>query len=294
VTRDLFDSGVPDSEAHRDYLALRDSQTKNTRMAREWLHPMWEEFDRRGLADRAFLAEFARRPLHRWWEMHLGCALLASGVDLRRDEEAPDFWAPLDGRRVWYEAKVVEEGVTAAAVPDIIYDLRARDVPIDQVRLRIRQAVLEKRKKRDAHVRSGVIGPDDSYVLALNLKGTHYAHMGEPSLLVRTMFGVQPLWVVDPQSETYGVAYADESTIPYRTTRGKWATHKFKPFRDPAYRWLAYVVGSHGDPWNVPEPLWADFEVARHPFATPLPPQMVPRGVEQAADEPQVNSLKLT
>lgn len=269
---DLFDSGVPDADAHRDYVTLRDSTSGNSTFARDRARELWAEFDGHGLADRAFLKDFARNPLDRWWEIHFGCALLEAGIGLRRRErDGPDFYADCGGRRVWYEAKVVEEGDTADAVPAIQPDGRARDVPVDLVRLRIRRGVMSKRDRRRVHVDHGVIGPDDAYVLGLDLKRTSYAHMGDPSVLVRAMFGVDPEWVLDLATETARVRYVDASVI--ESLNGP---VEFKPFRDPSYRWLTAVIGSHVDPWNVGVPLNADFEAVQNPFARRVPRAFLP------------------
>jgi hypothetical protein len=103
-------------------------------------------------ADPDFKEAFARDPAARFWEMHLGCKLMAGGktllpaVERKRDGGQPDICVLDEGCRIWIEAIAPEAGADG---PDQVRGPKPINeggglaaAPVRQVQLRASSALL--------------------------------------------------------------------------------------------------------------------------------------------------------
>lgn len=157
------------------YINIRDAQHRCEVAIREALDGMWVRYA--PYADTDFKEAFARDPAARFWEMHLGCRLLAAGkallaaVDRRRDGGQPDICV-LDGdRRIWIEAIAPEPGADG---PDQVRRPKPINeggglaaAPVRQVQLRVSSALLTKTRVIEKYLSNGTIGPEDVRLIAI-------------------------------------------------------------------------------------------------------------------------------
>lgn len=120
-------------------------------------------------ADANFISEIRLEFASRFWEMYLGCALLDHGHCLvprqKRRAAGPDLCINDGGRQIWVEAVAPQRGDGPDSVPE---EGEAGWVPESQIVLRYRAAVEEKCHQRRRHVRAGLIGAEDPFVIAVN------------------------------------------------------------------------------------------------------------------------------
>jgi hypothetical protein len=218
------------------------------------------------LADRHFREDARKNFLQRFWEMYLGVTLMDRGIPLQRHgDEGPEFFASLDGRRVWFEAIAPRPGEGPDRVGDIPSG-EAQEIPTEKILLRLTNALDEKRKRYRAAVTKGIIGAQDAYVLALNTRGVPYAFLGdEVPYFVRAFLPFGPL-TMDIDTRTL------EATEPFSEYRA--AIRKAKGteiptrwFLDGSANFCSAVLHSAVDYANFPDELGADFAVLHNPTA---------------------------
>ena len=157
------------------YINIRDAQHRCEVAIREALDDLWTRYA--PYADPDFKEAFARDPAARFWEMHLGCRLLAAGktllaaVDRRRDGGQPDICVLDEGRRIWIEAIAPEPG---AEGPDQVRGPKPINkggglvaAPVRQVQLRASSALLTKTRVIEKYLRGGTIGAEDVRLVAI-------------------------------------------------------------------------------------------------------------------------------
>lgn len=157
------------------YVNIREARSRAEVDIREALDAMWERYA--PYADSDFKAGFARDPAGRFWEMHLGCKLLAAGKTLlvagarKREGGQPDLCVLEEGRRIWIEAIAPEAG---SAGPDQVLGPKPINeggglaaAPVRQVQLRATSALLTKSRVIEKYLGQGTIGPDDVRLIAI-------------------------------------------------------------------------------------------------------------------------------
>jgi hypothetical protein len=96
------------------YINLREGKSSQEREIGEKLEEMWRTYE--PYADPDFTRAFARDPEGRFWEMYLGCTLLAADkILLPRSARQttggqPDICVTNEERRIWIEAMVPDCG----------------------------------------------------------------------------------------------------------------------------------------------------------------------------------------
>ncbi len=145
-----------------------DDLTKESNAAkRAYVESLWKRFE--SLADPHFHDQVTRDFHRRYWEMHLACQLLDHGLRVESDAHGPDIRIERDGATpIWIEAVAPSRGAGDDAVPEIRWDGKAIRVPDDEVLLRLRSAIETKYRGRESYADEGVIGGDESYVVAVN------------------------------------------------------------------------------------------------------------------------------
>lgn len=193
----LFD--VHGRNLDRGFVNLKAAESPFEQQLHERIEALWATYE--PYADPDFPQGFARDVDGRFWEMYLGCTLIEAGrtllpvVDRQRQGGQPDLCVLDDGRRVWIEAIAPDEGVPG---PDQI----VRPVPMNQggglVAAPIRQAQLRtsgafwtKAQKIARYIEQGVIGPEETRIVAISASrfGVYVAEQPLP-LIMTTLFPI--------------------------------------------------------------------------------------------------------
>lgn len=160
----LFEVSV--DNPHQSFVALRDLPHNIRR--KEILEEFWKQYE--PFADRNFPSAFAQDPHSRFWEMCLACGLLNLNFQLLptclRGKAGPDLCLHNNGNRIWIEA-VAPTGGTG---PDFLTDRPSSNaffVPEDKIVLRLCSGIMEKWRKLDNYLHTGIIGDNEPFVIAL-------------------------------------------------------------------------------------------------------------------------------
>lgn len=196
---DLFSVSGPDLD--QGYLNIQAGAAAVERELRAVLEKMWSDYE--PFADPNFVAEFAREPDARFWEMYVTCQLLEAGktllptVDRSRQGGQPDVCV-LDGdRRIWIEAiapDVGDEGPDQVRGPVPINQGGGLALaPTRQVQLRTTSALWTKTQKIKRYIRDGVIGADEVALVAVGAGrfGLYASEQPLPSVL-SSVFAIGP------------------------------------------------------------------------------------------------------
>ncbi len=196
---DLFSVSGPDLD--RGYINIQAGAAAVERELQAILREMWAVYE--PFADPNFVAEFAREPDARFWEMYLACELLEAGktllptVERSRQGGQPDVCV-LDGdRRIWIEAiapDVGEEGPDQVRGPVPINEGGGlAPAPTRQVQLRTTSALWTKTQKIERYMRDGVIGANEVALVAIGAGrfGLYASEQPLPSVL-SSVFPIGP------------------------------------------------------------------------------------------------------
>src|SRR5262249_38661152 len=145
---------------------------------------------------------FLREPEERFWEMYLALRLLDARRKLHTRAEltaavrdrGPDICIKKCNRRIWIEATAPGRGDAANLdrIPDDV-DVSAaqgRDEERRQVELRITSAIYTKMKKFQEYRDAGIIGDNDSCIVAIS--GAKFALAAVGELLPHAASAVYP------------------------------------------------------------------------------------------------------
>ena len=196
---DLFSLSGPDLDG--GYLNIRAGAHAVERELRETLENFWAVYQ--PFADPNFVAEFAREPESRFWEMYVACQLLDAGKTLLPTAERsrrggqPDVCV-LDGdRQIWVEAiapDTGDEGPDQVRGPVPINEGGGlMPAPTRQVQLRTTSALWTKTQKIEQYIRDGVIGTDEVALVAIGAGrfGLYASEYPLPSVL-SSVFPIGP------------------------------------------------------------------------------------------------------
>ena len=163
---------------------------------RDFIDEMWEVYW--PYADSDFLQKARNRDFQAcYWEMYLGCSLLRQNMQIESREKRKARWGSPDlgpdfriiaPHPFWLEATTVGPGAGEDAVPETEFGV-VRDVPDDQLKLRILQAIRDKAKQRLHFTQRGWIDPKDCYVVAVNIGKISHVPDLDPPRIVRAVFG---------------------------------------------------------------------------------------------------------
>jgi hypothetical protein len=169
----LFDNDDP--QASQGFKNLKTAPAdSNGGQIREGLEKLWVRFE--PYADKEFIREFGRHPEERFWEMYLGVRLLDGRKAVRKRgqlskkerDEGPDFCIQKGRRKIWIE--VIAPSPGDEDNPDKVPDLFASGADEGarrKIELRIASALKTKADKFAHYREKGIIGPNDSCIVAI-------------------------------------------------------------------------------------------------------------------------------
>jgi hypothetical protein len=244
---DLFEFDV--AKASPEFIALRD-ESRNAQM-KKLAQEMWQKFS--AWADPNFPEQFSQHVHPRFWEMYLGVHLLENNFQLvpKKSSDGPDFHILLDGKNLWIEATAPESGSGNDAVPSIFEHDRFQQVPEDKIILRFTNAILEKWKKREQYIRTGIVDANDAFVIALNCGGIQMTLFEGPMPnIIKAVYPTGDYSItidvntLKPVREGYQVRHeiSKLSGFPVRTDA----------FLDPIYSGVSGILYSNAAIWDIP------------------------------------------
>ncbi|MGB9145641.1 MAG: hypothetical protein WCC14_07455 [Acidobacteriaceae bacterium] len=186
ATADLF--GVTPENASEFYRKLcLPEEFPRGRVVREHCERLWAIYA--PFAEPQFLAEFPIRFHQRWFEMYLTATLIERGVKVQpTSPPGPDVLVQVGGRRIWIEAVCATGG--EPGLPDSVVHMSCGHVPWDQIALRIRNSIEEKRNKYAKYLEKGLLKPGEPLLIALNVEQIPYASFDSPKYIFRALYGV--------------------------------------------------------------------------------------------------------
>ncbi len=265
------------------FINLRGATNESQLAAKNFAERLWDIF--RPHADDHFLTEVRTDFNSRFWEMYLTCALLERaqerGYDVTCPKPGPDVRLEYRGRRIWVEAIAATNGMPGN--PDTLME-PAPDciIPEEKIVLRYTSAILEKYRKYNRYIETGIVHRGDAYIIAINKSSLAFRWARAEVDLPRFLKAVYPIgqleFVIDlheprnarMQNRTrFAIRKANNQEVPVQT------------FIDASWSGLSAVICSDADASLSRMPLGADFEIAYNPLAeNPVPEGLNPAGRE--------------
>lgn len=273
-----------------EYRTLATSDWPPAADARAFVQDIWPRVA--PYLDSEFASKAARNFHPHFWELYLVASLQAAGLQLipraqrKGSDEGPDVLLTTGGA---IEAVIAMPGVGPDAVTEGALGI-ARSVPDPEIRLRLLNAIDEKRRKLQRYHESKVHPPDAPFVVAVNAARVPSARLELPlPRIVRALFGIGHLEVrVALESlEILGASHGREEAIK---KRGTGADVRTDGFLSPGpLTGVSAVLYSCTDSVNRPTCLGGDFVVVHNPHATvPLEPGYLPAREEYVYREGDV------
>jgi hypothetical protein len=210
----LFDNDDPNASQGFKNFKVAPAESTGGKI-RQGLEQLWKRFE--PYADKEFIKEFGRHVEERFWEMYLGSRLLEACKGLRKRnplpkkerDGGPDFCIEKGRRKIWVEVIAPSPGGedNLDKVPDLFAsgaDSEARR----KIELRIASALKTKADKFARYREKGIIGPNDSCVVAIAasqfaLEADTESGVGLP-LPVTTVFPFgEEIVTIDPETAEF-------------------------------------------------------------------------------------------
>jgi len=162
---------------------------------KEKFEKLWRNF--KPYADSHFLAEIKMNFHQRSWEMYLGNVLLEKKFSIESQDEGPDF---IINGNIYIECIAPTKGdpdkpnsVPQMFVAGIPEEIQAQDVPVDQMILRITQAIKDKALNQYEKWQSkNWFNKEFPFIIAINTGDLEYPqdYLGIP-LIIKALFGLE-------------------------------------------------------------------------------------------------------
>jgi len=210
----LFDNDEP--EASQGFKNLQAAAADSTGgQIRQGLEKLWRRFEL--YADKEFIKEFGRHVEERFSEMYLGVRLLDCRKALRKRDRlakaerdaGPDFCIQKGRRKIWVEVIAPSSGdeTNLDKVPNLFASGADSDAR-RKIELRIAGALKTKADKFARYREKGIIGPNDSCIVAIG--ASQFAHEADAEsgaglpLPVTTVFPFgEEVIAIDPQTAEF-------------------------------------------------------------------------------------------
>lgn len=271
----------------RDYLKLR---FQDLPRATKHYGILWADHLDSGLAGGHFVSELTSgcdsKFQQRVWEMALARHLRACGHRITtRPEGEPDYRLEIDGRTVWVEAVSPTPGTdlprnwTAFDLADL--GPSEGTVPNREMLLRWTSAFDAKAKKYLEYRRKEVVGPTDSFVIAIDgsqLCKVPFTHgVTQLPFVVEVVFPIGGLALqIDP--DTGKIVDSSRTVEAFVVNRNKAPIPKVR-FLQPDFSGISAVLGCYA---NISSAVMLPVQVAYNPLAQiPIPPHRFGAAAEE-------------
>ena len=224
--------------------------------ARAFVDELWRRVGQ--FLDPDFPSKLGRQFHKHFWELYIATALYDSGLRLETQgrAEGPDILLQNTNQRIWVEAIAVEPGDGADAVAEATLG-EAREIPDDQIKLRLTHALDEKFKKYQCYVSKSTVNDSDPFIIAVNAAMVPSARK-ERDLprIVRTLFpiGNEVLHIDKEIMRLVRSTYEYHGQVLKRSGTEILTT----AFQDCRYEGISAVIYSCSDVFNYPDILGGD------------------------------------
>lgn len=271
------------ANSHLDPGFISTSAVMMSRKRKKMIEQMWSEFE--PYADPGFSEKIKLNGefLSRCWEMTVACALLRLNHSLQQktSDIGPDVKIITSSPTVWVEAVISTRGTGPDALPELLYGV-AQTLPKNEMVLRFGNAITTKHRKYQTHLNSGLIKPNEPFIIAVSKGSINYPDAYPPTAL-RYLYGIGDLTLHMPIDQATGerkvVNEFFSRQLPIPKKQGKEVPVAF--FEDPANACISAVLYCDNHILNHPELLGSDFILFRNPnTSAPLPENFFPIGAE--------------
>jgi hypothetical protein len=264
----LFQPGAasPPYEAVRDAGHLSD--------VKAFIEQIWAEF--RPPGDLNFLEDAKVHFHERTWELYVWYVLKSHGLNPQKTGRVgPDFFFTHKDKTVWVEAIAPGIGYGPDAVPRLRFlndmleageEPIAQDVPEEAILLRFTQAITDKLRKFEDYRTKGIVGTEDSFVIAINgCLATDYRGDGDLPYIIKATIAVGHLQIlIDPAGELSAEGSYQRREVINKKSGTKvrtdlFLTDEFKP--------VSGVLYSPKDICNIPQKVGCEMTYFHNPLA---------------------------
>ncbi len=240
--------------------------------AKIFIEYLWTKCQQHHLLDSDHQIQ-AKSDFHsRFWEKYLAVTLLEQGLQpTKLGEGYPDFAIPFENNFIHIEAVAPDSGQGRDAVPDQPADGNVYDYPINQILLRVTNAIYTKRQKcLSGYSQKERFLNTDPFIIAIN---GHRVHSGidlmSPPVVIKVLFSVGAWTIrINAGGQAFyqcqpSVAKVNQTEIP------------LGHFLSGKYSNISGIIYSDLNAVNRPDKMGGDFLFIPNPFAqNPLPKEL--------------------
>jgi hypothetical protein len=258
-----------------DYCTIKDEINPRCQEAKVFVSQLWQAAH--SYLDPDLPAKLPNQFHQHFWEIYLAASLLELGLTLEQSSssDGPDICIRSDSDLpVWVEAvtALAGQGVDAVQKAEPVV---ARDVPDDQIKLRLLNAFDKKSKKYDVYKEKSWVGSKDPYIIAINAAQVPSAHLErEIPRIVRSLLPIgHPVLHIDKETRNIvDTSYERQEKVVKASGEGPETTS----FLNPKFSGISAVIYSCIDTFNC-RPLLL--------FHNPLAVNPVPLGFLKKGNE---------
>ncbi|MDM8561207.1 hypothetical protein [Candidatus Parabeggiatoa sp. HSG14] len=274
---------------------------------RDFIKQLWTQYQ--GYNDKKFLSNARNEDFNgRFWEMYLTCSLLELGINVEKKSnstgEGPDIKIKEGAKTYWIEAIAPDIGESLDVIQALEFKESIRDVPDNEMTLRLLEAVIRKTKDRFKYIKKGILSEHEPYIIAINsLKLGHFPDF-EPPRLIRGVLGIgMPIVQVNLKSGKFTDGGFSEQKSILKRKKSQELTVIPKTFfinRD-FYDGISALLYSDINPYNCTPPFFDsskdlmgdNFYLLHNPRAkNPLPHGFIKLGKEYWVDTDRILQVK--
>lgn len=218
----------------------------------------------------------------RFWEIYLASSLMESDLNLEKStsRDGPDICVKSNcGGRIWVEAVTSSSGNAKDAIKELEFGI-IRDVPDDEIKLRILNSFSEKNRKYLQYLKNGFIEDDEPYIIGINAAQVPSSRRElEIPRIVRSLLpfgylslhiGVEDLSLMNTSYEYQGEVIKISGSSVDTTS-----------FLNHEYSGISAVIYSCDDIFNHPTEISRSLLLFHNPLArNPLPLGFLKKGSE--------------
>jgi hypothetical protein len=260
---------------------------------RESLLEVCKRYISAGLGDANAEQNLLSDNTYKYWqqlsEVLLADQLAKAGLDPIHKSEGPDFLIERDGKKIWIEVITPEPN----GIPNewINHVSGTVTFPHEAILLRWTAAIKEKAEKLQSYLKSGLVKPEDAYVIAVNsrlLRGfggvfPELHGISQFPFAVEATFRVGPYGIkIDPSTlKTVGSGHQDRLFIP----KSNGAQVPANTFLDPNFSSISAIWAVDVDELLLLEQT-RPMVIVHNPLATnPIPKNFLPAQSEYVTTE---------
>jgi len=264
----------------KTYCDIKNEINPRCKEAKIFVESLWKEANSYLDPD---LVDKIKNDFHsHFWELYLAKSLLDIGLNLKpsNSSDGPDICIKdSNDLHIWVEAVTALSGNGIDAVKRSEVGV-VRDVPDDQIKLRLINALNEKKKKYDGYRNKNWINVKDRYIVAINAALVPSARLEtEIPRIIRALlpFGHQVLSFNKETANIVDISYNSQETVVKASGKGVETTS----FLNPQFSGISAVIYSCADVLNYPTEISKSLLIFHNPLAeNPLPLGFLKNGYE--------------